>query len=392
MLASLKLTVVLFALAMVLVFAGTLAQIDEGIWTAVAKYFRSLYVWIPLGIFFRRDLNVPGGFPFPGGWLIGGVLLVNLLAAHAVRFKVSWKRSGILLVHAGLIVLLLSELVTGLLAVEGNMTLEEGQSADFVEHTHAVELALVDASDPGADDVAVIPGALLRRGGRIRHESLPVDVEVVRTMANSMLVGAAKAGSAAQNPATAGEGLQWLAEERPEISGVDPNQSVDMPSAYVRLFRKGADRPLGTWLASLWLTAPQAVEVDGRILQAALRFRRSYKPYALRLIDFRHDRYVGTDTPKNFSSLVRLTDPGRGVDREVLIWMNHPLRYDGETFYQSSFRGETVTILQVVRNPGWLMPYVSCGMVAGGLLAQFGLTLAGFLRRRRPVGSATPAG
>ena len=48
--------------------------------------------------------------------------------------------------------------------------------------------------------------------------------------------------------------------------------------------------------------------------------------------------------------------------------MNHPLLYAGETFYQQSFLpGDTGTILQVVRNPGWLLPYISCVMVALGM-------------------------
>src|SRR5262249_15413491 len=101
-LASLRLTVVLFALSIVLVFCGTLAQIDAGIWSVVGQYFRSLYVWIPFQLFFPRRLQISGGFPFPGGWLLGGLLLVNLLAAHAVRFRVNWRRSGILLIHSGL--------------------------------------------------------------------------------------------------------------------------------------------------------------------------------------------------------------------------------------------------------------------------------------------------
>src|SRR5258708_27156396 len=81
-LASLRLTVVLFALSLVLVFAGTLAQIDNGIQTVMAKYFRSFFVWIPLQLFFPRSLHVSGGFPFLGGWSIGFALLFNLLAAH----------------------------------------------------------------------------------------------------------------------------------------------------------------------------------------------------------------------------------------------------------------------------------------------------------------------
>src|SRR5438874_1174592 len=47
-LASLRLTVVLFSLSLLLVFFGTMAQIDAGIWTVVKDYFRSFFVWIPL--------------------------------------------------------------------------------------------------------------------------------------------------------------------------------------------------------------------------------------------------------------------------------------------------------------------------------------------------------
>jgi len=37
-----------------------------------------------------------------------------------------------------------------------------------------------------------------------------------------------------------------------EVSGVDPNQMHDVPSAYVRLTRDGKDE--GTWLLSVWYT------------------------------------------------------------------------------------------------------------------------------------------
>ena len=85
--ASLRLTVVLFALSIVLVLAGTLAQVDHDIWYVVKGYFRTWLAWIDFQIFFPRAWDVPGGFYFPGGWLIGGALGLNLVAAHALRFK-----------------------------------------------------------------------------------------------------------------------------------------------------------------------------------------------------------------------------------------------------------------------------------------------------------------
>src|SRR5947207_4060312 len=89
-LASLRVTVVLFALSMFLVFCGTLAQVEMGLWTAVDSYFRSALVWIPFQLFVKfgqvffgvpADTHLAGSFPFPGGWLLGGLLLAHLLAA-----------------------------------------------------------------------------------------------------------------------------------------------------------------------------------------------------------------------------------------------------------------------------------------------------------------------
>ena len=42
--------------------------------------------------------------------------------------------------------------------------------------------------------------------------------------------------------------------------------------------------------------------VSGRPYDICLRFRRYYKPYAVKLIDFKHDKYTGTELPRNFSS------------------------------------------------------------------------------------------
>src|SRR5262249_47730309 len=128
---------------------------------------------------------------------------------------------------------------------------------------------------------------------------------------------------------------------------------------------------------------PQQVALEGKKYDVLLRFARTYKPYTIHLKEFRHDLYIGTDTPKNFSSQIRLIDPARSEDREVLISMNDPLRYMGETFFQSGWLpGDRGTILQVVRNPGWTMPYISCAMVSVGMLVHFGLHLIAFLRRR----------
>ena len=106
-------------------------------------------------------------------------------------------------------------------------------------------------------------------------------------------------------------------------------------------------------------------------------------PFTLTLKEFHHDIYPGTDIPKNFSSLVHLDDPNKNESRDALIYMNHPLRYRGLTFYQASYgKNDTLSIFQVVRNPAWVTPYVSCTVILFGLAIQFLTHLFGFLKVR----------
>jgi hypothetical protein len=382
-LASLRLSVILFSLMMVLILAGTLAQTNAGVWTIVDSYFRSLYVLIPFQIFIPEKIaKIPGVFPFPGGFTIGTLLFFNLLAAHLTRFKLTWKRSGIILAHIGVLLLLVGEFVTGVFAKEGNMNILEGSSSNFVEDIRTSELAVVDPSDPKDDLVVVIPQHILAAAGptSISHGLLPFEIKVLRWMDNSSLLGPMQPKPAGLPKVTAGTGLQVSAAPAAPATGVD-GANVDVPAAYITLTKDGTT--IGTYLVTPNFGAPQPVNVAGKQYSIELRFARSYKPYTLQLIDFKHDLFVGTQTPRNFSSLVTLSEPARNVDRQVLISMNNPLRYSGETFYQAAFmQGDTGTILQVVQNPGWLLPYISCGMVTLGLLVHFGVRLSSSVRRK----------
>ncbi len=170
---------------------------------------------------------------------------------------------------------------------------------------------------------------------------------------------------------------------------------------------------IGDWTVSTWLTkrpwstglqeefggllgapvdGPQGFSYGGRNYEIALRPVRYYKPYTIKLLEFKHDVYAGTDIPSNFASRIHLSDPARGEDRDVLIRMNSPLRYRGESYYQASFEpGDKVSILQVVRNPAAATPYVACALIAAGLVAQFLTHLYGFARKRARPAAPVPA-
>jgi ABC-type transport system involved in cytochrome c biogenesis permease subunit len=529
LLASLRLTVALFALSLILVFVGTLAQKDYDVWYVVQAYFRTWFAWVEfvtferfVQIFFKGlEWNLTGGFYFPGGKLIGSLLLVNLAAAHALRFRIEaggrrlamgcavlaaglvltyfailsgmngtvesalspafcdllwqffrgslavatlalayvviflrgrmrwfewgvllvidlllagltvwllanpearlddsglrilWqllkatgagivllvgcimvfrKRAGIVLLHGGVALMMVTELLTAVSAEESRMEIPEGRTVNYSDDIRTTELAVIDRSHPGHDHVTVVPAALLTanvgQSERIEHADLPFDIQVHRWLANSK---ARDPKADEMNSATAGFGLRTVVDSVAPATGVGEDaEKVDFPSAYIELFSKETGDSMGTYLVSM-LLKDQPVEVENKYYDLSLRFKRIYHPFSLTLKDFDRKEYTGTNTPKNYSSLVVLKDPDRGIDREVPLWMNNPLRYSGTTFYQSSFQefhdaaGKLVqqnTILQVVKNPAWMTPYVACMLVAIGMLAHFGTILVRFLRRR----------
>jgi hypothetical protein len=374
---SLKLTIACLSLLMILVVACTLAQVRLGTLGAVNLYMRSWFYWMELG-----RLSIP---IFPGGALVGLVLMVNLVAAQGKRLELSARKAGIWIVHAGLNLLFVGEFITGGFQVDARLAFEEGQTANHVEVPQEMELAVVDATDPGFDDVYGVSERALARGGTVGISGTPLSVRVKAYQRNAQFFQAAPGspGAGATNGVGVGVGFRPL----PPVTADD---RVDLSVAVVEVLAGG--RSLGTWLASNAIDDPQQFAgPDGRTYSLALRHRREYLPYTLTLKDFRHDVYPGTQIPKNFSSLVQLRNPEKGEDREVLIYMNQPLRYAGKAFFQASFgKGDTLSILQVVENPGWLIPYVSTVLVTLGLLVHFAISLRRGLRRAAATPRASP--
>src|SRR5580693_1049863 len=166
-LTSLKLTIVCLACAMVLVFLGTLDQVHIGVYEAENRYFKSLFLFFTPP---RTNWRIPW---FPGGYIVGGLLLINLLAAHIARFKLSWKKTGILLLHSGIILLLVGQLFADIFVdLESQMRLDQGQTKNYSESLYHNELAIIDTSDADSDRVVSIPDSRLHNGTRI---DLPID-------------------------------------------------------------------------------------------------------------------------------------------------------------------------------------------------------------------------
>lgn len=418
-LTSLRLTVVLLALGIVLIFVGTVAQADEGLYVAQERYFKHWFVW-GISLF---GYKVP--LPLPGGYLIGTVLLVNLTAAFIKRFQWTTKKIGIHLTHIGIILLLVGQLATDIFSRETQLRFEEGQGKWWTESSSDYELAFITEAGGDNEHVVAFPQSHLAPGAELSHPELPFTVRVQKYWRNTDLNFRAPMQENAPPLTTNGVANSYNFREIPVTHKMDEK---NVPTAMIELVQKGTSQ--GAWLASGWsgdevmasavkrsferqmghnlghsmaekLRVGQAVTVDGKTWRFVMRPARHYLPFTLTLLKATHQVYPGTRTasmpegiPKDFRSRVRIQNPGRSEDREVDIYMNNPMRYAGLTFFQYQMAGEEMaaqmgespsSTLQVVRNPGWITPYAGCVIVAAGMIIQFMIHLVGFVSRRKKV-------
>lgn len=407
---SLQLTVVLLAFAILLVFVGTLAQVDQGLYYVQSHYFRAPII-VGLDLFGKKIPMI-----LPGGSLIGVMLLVNLLAAHIYRFKFSARKIGIQFVHAGVVLFLVGQLVTDKLAKESQISFAEGETRSYSESANQYELAFMSQTGPNQEQVVAFPSDLVAAGGVLQNPNVPFTIRVKRFWENSDAQFRAPMMQNGAPLAPNGLALKFDFSPANEVKTTDDKNA---PTAEIELVGRGGS--LGDWIVSDWadddakieqireeytqtlgpdmagkivsdLRQPQSVTINGRKFIFALRPKQFRFPFSLTLLKATHTVYEGTDIPKDFRSRVLLKNPQTGESREVEISMNNPLRYAGLTFYQQQMTAGEVTeqaglapwsLLEAVHNPGWLTPYIACGLVAAGLVIQFMIHLVGFITRRK---------
>ena len=223
-----------------------------------------------------------------------------------------------------------------------------------------------------------MPDSRLRTGARVPLPGTPLTLRVKRFYANAQLAPLGPGGP----PALADRGVgAGITRHRSAAGHLGPGSERHLRPSWSPWPAAAATAP--GWCPRCW-ARPSPSSTKAAPTPWPCGARRYYLPYSLTLKKFSHDVYPGTQIPKNFSSLVHLSNPARGEERDVLIYMNQPLRYAGKTFYQASYgKGDTLSILQVVTNPGWLLPYISCSLITLGLLFHFCLTLFRALQRRQ---------
>ncbi len=371
-LASSGLACIVLLLLLLLTYLGTLYQTEYGLYEAQQRYFNSFVV-----IHYAFGV-MPA--PLPGAYLLLTVLFVNLLLGGIIRARKGWSKLGILIGHAGILILLVGGFITYEYSVSGYLKLHEGERSDMFESYTEWELALIETGMGETATEYVIHDKELRdawsfRGVRYHIDGLPFDLHVSKFMENAQprpLTGASAPGA----PIVDGFYLEPLPRG---------DRGRALPGVYVALL-EGQSEPGSKGIVWAGAELPLMLHAAGSDWVFELRRRRWQLPFTVALNQFTRELYPGTQIPKVFMSAV--TKIEQGVGQDLMITMNQPLREHGYTLYQSSWGPENAppgtrlySVFAVVRNPADQFPLYACIIIMVGLTVHFVQKLVGYLRR-----------
>ncbi len=375
LLSSYGLAVVLFILLFFLILFGTFYQIDNGLFAAQKNYFESIYVVHRVG---------PVAIPLPGGYTLLALFAVAIVGGM-LRIRRTWERAGLLLAHFGVLFMIASSAITFHFSDRGHMRLYPQQQSDEFSSYHDWN---IEIGKPAAGaELHLISDAQFKdlAGDRSREffaADLPFEISVSGYANNAVPVRENIAVEGADPRVVDGFKLFTLPNEK--------EQETNIPGLYVTVKDKATGESTQSILWGLD-REPFTVKSGDVFYTVGLDRKRFRAPFTLHLDEFKAEFHPGTTMASAFESHV--TKKENGTEEKINIYMNHPLRHHGLTFFQASYGppdarpGDMMyTVFEVVRNPADQGPLVACIIVGIGLLVHFTQKLLGYMRaesRRR---------
>ena len=348
----------------VIVFFGTIAQKDVGLYASQVKYFSSYYFLFA------------GFLPLPGGRITIIIMTVNLASSLFKKNLWKMKKLGIIIVHIGGLLLLIGGGITAKFSAEGNMVIGEGERSDHVDDYHDMELAFVNTSLQDSLEYTIFDAPLLGEGKRIKYDKLGIQIDIIDHIKN---VRVESRISPADSIYKGFLNDFVIIPKQP-----DKENTQNRPGLIFKIEGTGKETD-GIYGAFLGQRVPDTFEIGGELFFTEFRRKRTYLPFAIELLDFKKVMHPGTNVAKSFSSEVNLIE--NKIPRRVLIQMNEPLRHRGYTFYQASFvdgLDKETTVLATVKNYGRMFPYISSIIMSIGLLIHLLINLPKMLKKRSP--------
>ena len=348
----------------VIVFFGTIAQKDVGLYASQVKYFSSYYFLFA------------GFLPLPGGRITIIIMTVNLASSLFKKNLWKMKKLGIIIVHIGGLLLLIGGGITAKFSAEGNMVIGEGERSDHVDDYHDMELAFVNTSLQDSLEYTIFDAPLLGEGKRIKYDKLGIQIDIIDHIKNVRIESRISPADSIYKG--------FLNDFVIIPKQPDKENTQNRPGLIFKIEGTGKETD-GIYGAFLGQRVPDTFEIGGELFFTEFRRKRTYLPFAIELLDFKKVMHPGTNVAKSFSSEVNLIE--NKIPRRVLIQMNEPLRHRGYTFYQASFvdgLDKETTVLATVKNYGRMFPYISSIIMSIGLLIHLLINLPKMLKKRSP--------
>ena len=167
------------------------------------------------------------------------------------------------------------------------------------------------------------------------------------------------------------------------LEPVAPAREQRTPAIQVRMVSAN-----GTYEQWLQRGRPTNVMIEGGPRQNLFGEAPIALGFDVRLEKFTVGYYPGTQRPRTFESRVTIIDPRKNYEQTHTVSMNHPLKYGGFTFYQSSYRqdgGVTMSFLSVSRDPGTAVVFGGYIALMAGMIIVFATRLAEHWKFQRLV-------
>ena len=350
--ASVKIMVACLVWLFILTFWGTVAQVNQGLFLAQKEFFHSWF------------FTIGGIIPLPGAQLIFWIMFFNLLCAAITHFIYKWSELGILIIHLGLLTYFAAAFVTFYNSQESNLTLAEGEGSNVSTDYHEWELSVWPDRQSNINEIAAYDASRLKNDTQLDFNELGFKVIVRSYFPNVQ----AYRTSLQMNTETFfnSSGIQRL---EPFPLNKEPEKNFPGGTFEIQTI-DGQHFPLLLYGGE---TKAASLKIGEKKYNFALRRKRYPLPFTLTLKDFTMAKHPGTDIARSYQSKVIIEHDG--VSRDVLIYMNHPLRFKDFTLYQASYAidslGREFSTLAVVKNAGRLLPYIAAAVTFAGLLIHF---------------------
>ncbi len=270
-------------------------------------------------------------------------LCASILACLCHRYRPSWRMFGFLITHAGLLLVGLGALATGLFGFRGRMILHEGESSSLVStgsnmSLRSLPFAVVcerfwlDHYDSGNGDLIVYwPDGRYEKhtradpGNSLYSQAYQATIKVLEVFPDFVI------DHTKNQPAT--RSMRWR-----------------NPAVLVEVERNGS-----TERDILFYLQPR-MRINSRLRDVLMLYSR--EPRSLNV--------------KSYNSALIVVEDGIVTKRKTIV-VNDPLRYKGYTFYQSDWdqEREMYTVLEVKKDPGEEIFYFGGALVMAGVIIIF---------------------